>query len=208
MKTRSEVIADLQSIVQSDRYRWSDAAWARAISAALMAFNKDKPLVMTGSLTLKERKGLYAANDCLIRYLGSYWGNEPNVPQWDRAYPGALPRVMTVKTGAGMCIQFIPAPNPKHIALYGAEFEYLYAVSHVLTDDDCSVESNDYDLFITRALAALMRDLIAANVTEPIQLHRGLGGGAANGSSSNANTPLAAYQALMAAYKEGVGHGE
>lgn len=207
MKTRSEVVADLQSIVQTERYRWADTAWKRAISAALTAFNRDRPLMATAVIALKAYKGMYAADESMIRYLGTYWGLEPQVPVWDQAYPGVLPRIMTVQSITGMCLQFLPAPNGKHIALYGDQFEYLYAIAHVLTDDDCSIKDDDYDLFVTRALAALMRDLIAANVTEPVQLHRGLGAGSSAAGMPNSATPLAAYQALMQAYTEGVGNG-
>lgn len=200
MKTRTEVIAELKGIVQTERHVWADTAFARAISAALTAFNKDRPLVSTSAFELRAGKGSYAADDCMIRYLGSYWGMEQAFNQWDAGYPGATPRIHSMRRAGGMVLEFSPAPNWKHIAAYGQYFEYQYAVGHVLSDEDCSIHDDDYDLFLTRALAALMRDLIAANVTEPIQLHRGMG----STPTPTASTPLAAYAALMEAYREGV----
>lgn len=198
MKTRQEVIEDLQDIVQTDRHQWKASAWPRAISAALTAFNRDRPLVATAYCTLVAGRSSYVADDCLIRYLGSDWGCLERIPAYDPRYPGALPRVNTVRKTSGMALEFVPAPTYQHIAAYGSHYDYWYAVSHVLSDDDCSIADNDYDLFMTRALASLMRDLIAANVTEPVQLHRGMG------SLPNSATPLAAYEALMAAYQEGL----
>ena len=199
LPTRTEIIQDLQDIVQTDRHRWKVTAFARAISAALTAFNKDRPLTATGNISLRAGKGLYAADDCLIRYLGSYWAlEEPRTPTWSDDYHGALPRIHAIRTAHGMAIQFMPPPGAKLINLYGREFEYLYSVGHVLSDDDCSIRADDIDLFMTRALAALMKELVASNVTDPIQLHKGLG------SLPNSATPLAAYEALMKAYQEGV----
>lgn len=203
MKTRTEVMTDLHDIVQTDRQKWKVTAFPRAITAALSAFNRDRPLTATASLELRAGKAIYAADDCLIRYLGSYWGIEaPPTPTWEPLYPGALPRVVAIHSTSGMCLQFIPAPTDKHVQLYGRQFEYLYNVGHVLTDDDCSITDDDYDAFISRALAALMRDLMAAGVTEPVQMHRGMG------SMPNSATPKAAYDALMQAYKEWVAPDE
>lgn len=197
MKTRSEVITELQEIVQTDRQRWKVTAFPRAITAALTAFNRDRPLIASSALELRAGKAIYAADDCLIRYLGSYWGIEdPPIPTWEQLYPGSLPRVVAIRSTSGMCLQFIPAPSYKHIVLYGRHFEYLYSVGHVLTDDDCSITDDDYDAFITRALAALMRDLVASGVSEPVQIHRGMG------SMPNSATPKAAYDALMQAYND------
>lgn len=202
MKTRAEVVAELQDVVQGDRQRWKVTAFPRAITAALTAFNQDRPLTATASLELRAGKALYAADDSLIRYLGSYWGKEePTIQPWDSAYPGPLPRVMAVRSAAGMNLQFIPAPSYRHVSVYGRRFEYLYGVGHVLTDADCSIREDDYDLFFTRALAALMRDLMASGVTDPVQLHRGMG------ALPNSSTPVAAHAALMRAYREGMGNG-
>ncbi|OQX16146.1 MAG: hypothetical protein BWK73_04595 [Thiothrix lacustris] len=197
MKTREEVIGELQAIVQTDRHQWKVFAFERAIDAALTAFNRDRPLVATADCELRAGRSSYAADDCLIRYLGSDWGCIENIQPYDPRFPGALPRVHTVRKTSGMALAFTPAPTHKHIAAYGSHYDYWYAVSHVLTADDCSIANNDYDLFITRALASLMRDLIAANVTDPIQLHRGMG------SLPNSATPLAAYEALMSSYQAG-----
>lgn len=205
MKTRTEVIQDLQGIVQTDRHRWKDTAFPRAISAALTAFNKDRPLTATDEFELRAGKGHYLAPDCLIRYCGTYWGTIPELQPYDPRYPGATPRIHTIRKTAGMVVEFSPAPNYKHIQAYGKHFEYWYAVSHVVSDDDCSITDDDYDLFITRALAALMRDLMTANVTDPVQLHRGMGSQAVQ--VARENTPAMVYAALMQAYQEGMnGH--
>ncbi len=205
MKTRAEVIQDLQDIVQTDRHRWKESAFPRALTAAIMAFNRDRPLTATDVFDLREGKGHYLAPDCLIRYCGTYWGTIPELQPYDPRYPGATPRIHAIRKTAGMAIEFSPAPNYKHIHVYGSYFEYWYAVSHVLTDDDCSIVDDDYDLFITRALAALMRDLMTAQVTDPVQLHRGMGSQAVQ--MAKENTPAATYTLLMQAYEEGMrGH--
>ena len=202
-RTRATVITDLQDIVQTDRHRWKETAFPRAITAALTAFNKDRPLTDTDEFELRTGKGHYLAPDCLIRYLGSYWGTIPDLKPYDSRYPGATPRINAVRQTSGMALAFSPAPTYKHLGAYGKHFEYWYSVGHVLSEDDCSITDDDYDLFITRALASLMRDLMAANVTDPVQLHRGMGSQAVQ--IARENTPLATYTALMKAYQEGIG---
>lgn len=199
MRTRTEVIQELQETVETDRHRWKVTAFPRAITTALNAHNKRRPLTATANLHLQAGKGIYAADECMVRYLGSYWGMDGNaIPTWCDDYPGALPRVITIHTVSGLALQFLPAPTHKLISLYGRNYEYLYTVGHVLTDDDCSIRADDYDLFFVRCLAALMQDLIASNVTDPIQMHKGLG------SIPNLSTPIAARDALMAYYNDGM----
>lgn len=197
--TRTSTIDHLQSIVETDRATWKSGAFTRAIDTALTAFAKARPLVQIDNITLSAGRGVYPVPADLIRHIGSDWGclDTPLQP-YDAGYPGARPRITTIRQATGMALQFSPPPTSRHISAYGNYYEFYYAVPHVLSDDDCSITDDDYPTFIIRALAALMHELVAANVTKPITLHRGVA------NVPSASLPSAAYAILMDAYREAI----
>lgn len=200
MRTRTEVVADLKSIVKTDRQKWSDVAFERAIDAALSAFADARPLTGTDSLLLVAGQRHYPVPACFIRYLGTDWIlAAASIKPWDDSFPGVTPRIFDAITPSGRVIEFSPPPSAKHLAAYGAEFVYYYSAKHVLTDDDCSIRDGDYDLFVTRALVSLMRDLMAAHVTEPVTLHRGMGANAPTSATASV-----VFEKLMDAYRRGL----
>ena len=195
---RADIIDELRAIVTTDRQVWADSAFDRALKVALNAFNADYPCTATASLILIANKSAYPLPADLVRYLGTYWGEHPPFKPWDESYHGPLPRIYQQRNHLAPYLVFSPAPTCQHLGVYGDQFEYWYSIAHVLTDSECTIPAQEYDRFITRALASLMRDLIASNVTEPVQLHHGMG------SIPNGATPLAAFGALMQAYKDGI----
>lgn len=197
---RSELISQLQSVVLSERQRWKrEGAWDRAVDAALRALSDCRPLTNEAEITLNAGQRNYATPECLLDYLGSEWGQEPRIEPYERHYPGPVPRVYMILTPMGRQLEFAFAPRLAHLSAYGAVFRYRYKMLHILTEEDCTVVEADRDLLFVRALAALMSELMAANVVEPIQLHQG------NTAISlpESSTPAGVYKLLMQAYREG-----
>ena len=187
--TRTDITTELQDTVETDRHKWKAMAWDRAINAALIALSKDRPYLQTDTVTLVDGQSLYPVPTDFIAYSGTDWG---------LSLSGARPRVVSALKGPalGKCLRFIPCPSSDVIADAGASFEYRYHCLHVLTDTETSLTDAEHDLLITRSMAALMRDLITANVTDPVQMHRGMG------SVPNQASPRVAFNALMNHYRE------
>ena len=198
MISRSAIIDQLKGILKTDRKRWADVSFERAVDAALSAFADARPLTATHSLMLTAGQRQYPAPADMQRYLGSDWTLSSPVAPWDDGFPGVTPRIYDVATASGRVIEFFPAPTAKHLAAHGVEFPYYYSAKHVLTDEVTSIREADYDLFVTRCLISLMRDLMVANVTDPVQLQRGQGG------IPTASTPSVVYAALMDEYRRGM----
>jgi len=196
MKTRAEITAELKSIVKSDKNRWLETAFDRAINTALFALSESRPITMDAEITLISGTRRYDVPADLLHYIGTDWGVNSDIEPWDLAFPGVVPRIFLSNTPTGRCLEFSVAPNAKHLRVYGSTFSYWYAVAHELTETVFTVRDDDYDLFITRAMAALMKELVASNVSSPIQLHRGMG------SLPNSATPVTAHKELMALYNE------
>jgi hypothetical protein len=199
---RAEFIADLQSIVVTDRQRWKDAAFERAINAALRDLSDARPLSGSDSVMLQSGLAAYPVRDCVLDYKSSQWGQWPSLEPWDANWPGPSPRVFLSKNLAGKYLEFSPAPSAAQIRVYGSAFVYQYNVLHVLTDEDCTVADADSGLLRTRALAELMKELMTAGVTNSVQMNRGAPGGGA--FAPNNGAPSTIYDALMRAYRESI----
>lgn len=195
--TRQRATEALTDIIESDLFRLKDNSFERALAATVEAFNKDLPLKQEGSLTLEAGKQLYGVPECFTHFIRSNWGIE-HTAQYDQFTPPP-PRIYSAHTVSGLAIEFSPAPTQLQINRFGSTFHYIYATQHVFTDDESSIATQHYELFITRALAAVMRELVAAGVTQPIQLNRGV-------SITREQTPHHAYKILMNEYKEQVQH--
>ena len=204
MITATAITEDLQAIVESDRHKWKTGAFSRAIKVGLRALSDSRPLMMTGTLPLVANVAVYTAPSGLIEYMGSDWGNKQAGQPWDSNFGGARPRINALMTPVeddsattySRALHFTPAPTAKQLACWGSTFSYRYSTTHVLSDEVSSLHDSDYDLLLTRCLASLMRELMSANTTDPVQLHRGMG------SVPTTGTPAAVFQALMAHYRE------
>lgn len=199
MINRAAVIEDLKAIVKTDRTKWSETAFERAVDAALSAFSDARPLTATASLLLIAGQRHYPAPADMRRYIGTDWTFAGNIRPWDDGFPGVTPRIYDVVTASGRVIEFFPAPTSKHLTAYGHEFEYYYSAKHVMTNTDSSIRDEDYDLFVTRCLISLMRDLMVAHVTDPVQMHRGMGS-----STPTSATASVIFNTLMDEWKRGI----
>ncbi len=196
MKTRTEVKQELQNIVITDRQKWKANAWDKAIDAALRALSDSRPLTGDAVIRLDTKTRIYPVPECCIEYIGSDWGMEPQIQPHEAGFPGALPRVYMTNSPACKRLEFSFIPRQRHLNAYGSEFSYQYKMLHVLTDEDNTILPENEDLFFTRALAELMKMAMAANVTDPITLHKGMG------NVPNEAQPTKAYDALMQAYRD------
>ena len=199
---RTEFIADLQSIVVTDRQRWKDTAFERAINAALRDLSDARPLSGSDSVMLQSGIAAYPVRDCVLDYKSSQWGQWPDLEPWDANWPGTRPRVFLSRNITGKYLEFVPAPTAAQLRVYGSAFVYQYKTLHVLTDEDCTVTDADVGLLRTRALAELMKELMAAGVTNSVQINRGGSGGGAFSPSNG--SPSTIYDALMRAYRESI----
>lgn len=205
-RNRSSFIKELQEIVSTDKRRWEETAFDRALTIALNALSKDKPIIKDAELQLVCGQRKYPLPADCFEYICSEWGRKPYIEPWDKRYPSHIPRTRTETNSAGKVIVFNKQISAKQFAAYGYCFRYEYALKHFLIDlpasntnpdlAPCSFYEEDYEIFITRALAALMAELMSSNVTTPIQLHKGMG------SMPTNSTPAAAYKLLMTRYGE------
>lgn len=196
LTTMTEFTETLSDIVKTDKQKWKETAFTRAVSDALAALSRDKPLLDDAVLTLVADQRKYdLPSDCL-KFISSDWGTVPMLEAYDAQFPGVLPRIYSQNSSSGKQLVFSPAPSQRFIAVYGAAFNYEHSSQHVFTDDVCTISDEDEELLLTAALIALMRDLMAANVSSPIQLHRGM-----NSVPSN-STPTSIHRALVLRYEE------
>lgn len=173
--TRSGLVAELKRILNNDRHKLASQCWEAAIDAALLDLSQTtmRPLIHVGSLTLVPNQRFYVLDDCVEAYVSSDWGMHLDVPLWEISYVvPSKPRL--IKDVQGSRLLFSPTPTWAMINLYGSTFEYLYGARHLLTDEDCSILPNDYELLKVAALITLMRELIASHVVTPITLQTSL----------------------------------
>lgn len=196
MITRSSLIESLTNIVKSDKNRWKSESFERAVSAAIVTLSRDKPLLDTAELVLIAGQRRYALPSDALAYISSDWGRDSQLEAWDTMYPGVMPRIYNERRKSGSQITFSVSPSSKHIAAYGSRFVYEYSVLHEITEELNTIATEDEELFFTAALIVLIQELVAANVSTPIQLHRGMG------STPSNSTPVATHRALVLRYKE------
>lgn len=199
MITRTGLDAALRSVVETDRHQWKQESFERAINAAIRAVSETRRNHRHDTLHLVAGVREYRAPDDLINYIASDWGDK-NVVVHLRGV--VRPRIFSTIHNTQRMIEFSFPPNNPHLAAFGSEFNYHYSSLHTVPLDEldetpCTVRLEDYDLLYTWALAILMLDLVAANVTDPVQMHRGMGA-----TVDYSGTPQKAYGVLMNHYKE------
>ncbi|WP_020396107.1 hypothetical protein [Thiolinea disciformis] len=192
---RSELITDLQRIMNSERHRLADKSWDLAIDAALVDLSKGdaRPITLQATLTLVSGQAQYPAPPFAARYLGTDWGLQATQPLWDMDYEPPA-RVQMTKIMGKRVLHFSPAPSFRMIAVHGDQFEFYYGENHVLTEQTCTVLPSDWELLKVRALASLMTELIAAHVVAPVTINRGM-------TPATYTKPQDAFNALMGEFE-------
>ena len=173
------------------RERFSEADLAEHLQrGGLARLNAKRPRVGCASVTLEAGQAWYDAAPDGYDVLGLDWGREQRrlMPHHD-GYLGQIPILRQL----GRRLHFNPAPTSWQIMALGAEAHYHYFAEHHIDEDGdlTTVAHGDRDLLLHAALIAAMQALATANVSEPIQLHRGIGGVPSN------STPAAWYKALL-----------
>lgn len=191
---RTQVINELKQIIKSDRYGWANDAFDRAVDAALIALSNDMPSRKQGELTLSTTQSFYDLPSDFAVYLSTSWG-KPAKQTWDDLYPGRLPCFFSSKTASGYSIVFTVPPSQKHLSAYGSQFLFVYGIKHQLTDSTDTLGDQLKPLLILRSLIELIKELIARDVTEPVQLNKGFSNVPSN------STPSAVLNVLLHDYR-------
>lgn len=187
-------------LVKSLRARLGDAAarftdpdhgdLAAIIDRALLDFSRKRPRILRGSITLSADVGVYTSLPAgLVRVTRVLWGEDERrrYRQWDRLYPGAAPRVAVYEGEAGArSLHISPAPTAAQITQLGTSFAFHYQGLHQVGDlaADTTVQPQDRELLLTRALACALSDLAASGSVKPVSLGPGVGAMPKNGSAA------------------------
>jgi hypothetical protein len=154
------------------------------LNNAALALSRIKRRTLLGTLDLIAFKSDYAApTDCYLT-KASTWG-EGWINPWEKGY-SPLPRMQTIEGVTGLTIMLRPAPTANQIACLGSKYTFFYLALHSVDDDATNTTflPAHRDLFLTLALLEAMKELAVMGVTEPVQLHRGMGSSPANGTPS------------------------
>lgn len=163
---------------------------AAILDRALADFSRRRPRRLRGSITITADIGIYttlpAGLICVDRIL---WGEDERrkYRQWDLLYPGPAPRVSVYEgDDGGKSLHISPAPSAGQIAQLGATFAFHYRAQHSIgtVAADTTVQPEDRELLLTRALAEALFDIAAHNATKPVALGPGVGAMPKNGSAA------------------------
>lgn len=179
----------------------ADADFERFLRQALPDMGWKRPLTRLGQVTLTggEPRYVLSAYSDFANYKTHLWEKNAAYPNaWEPGYPGAVPRVSSVRDGDDAWLVFDPAPSAQHIALRGATFKFYYFGVHAIGAQaaDTTVASVDRGLLQLRAQAEAMRELTIRNAGKPVQLRDGLSGTPRN------STPAALADTLMNLFTE------
>lgn len=197
---RDALEASLRGVVETDRHHWKQQSFERAINSAIHALSTNaRPNHLHDSIELEAGVREYEAPAGLISYIASDWGDK-NVAGYTDGV--VRPRIFHAQHDETRMIEFSFPPTAAHLAAFGSTFNYHYRALHTLPADindptPCTIRLEDYDLLFTWALSVLMLELMAANVTDPVQMHRGMGA-----TVDYSSTPQKAYAELQRHYKE------
>lgn len=173
----------------------SDGAFARHLRHAAADFDRRRPSIVHGLLTLVADQDSYAAPADLTRFSTLIWGRaEKRARQpWDDDWPGRLPDVCVIDGESGRELLFSPPPTAALINILGAACPYLYVRRHQVAAAaaDTTIPDPDRPLLLLRAQAEAMKEAAMRNMGKPVQLRDGLGGAPRNG------TPAALHELLM-----------
>lgn len=191
--SRSDLRADHKAALGSVDNKFksaNNADYDRHLNNAALALSRLRRRTLVGELTLVSDQSSYPAPADLVAVKVSTWGQNKLQP-WDVGYC-RLPRMSVFEGTTGLMINLAPAPTASQIGLFGSKYSYFYLAAHQLDDDatKTTFKAADRDLFLLLALIEAMTELASMGVTEPIQLHRGMG-------SVPANTTPAALVELL-----------
>lgn len=195
MMTRSGIIEELEATLKSDKRRWRISAFERAVSSALVTLSFDRPLTNESEILLHSGIQYYAVPDDFIGFHSTDWGTR-KINQWEANYPGVTPAVYVERSVDLQRLAFSKAPNAKLLAAYGADFRYLYKTAHQLSEVVCTVSELDAELLMTACQMHLVKELVAAHVTDPVQMHNAMS------DVPREATPAVAYQLLKRSYQD------
>ncbi|PHS23503.1 MAG: hypothetical protein COA83_09705 [Methylophaga sp.] len=156
----------------------------RHLNHAALALSRIKRRTLLGELSLVEGECNYVAPlDCFATKV-SQWGSGKLQP-WQNGY-SRLPRLTTYASDLGLMINLSPPPTSAQIGLFGNKYTFFYLAIHQIDDDanKTTINPSDRDLFLLLTLIEAMKELASMGVSEPIQLHRGMGSYPANGTPS------------------------
>ena len=179
---------------------FKDEDYPRLLRTALAALNAVRPLHKVEVLELAAWQALYPCPEDLNSVFACWWGRsyKARAVIWADDYPGRLPEWRVLPGAQGRLLQAQPAPSARQIQILGNRCELEYCADHVLTDTDCTLDSELLDLLHLRAQAEAMRDLAMRNATTSYQLREGIGSVPKNG------TPAYLYQELLAEFERRV----
>lgn len=195
-----DLVADLKASLQDSAAVFSaagDSDFERHLNTAAQAFNRARPRMLAGSVTLVADQADYTAPADLHAVSTPLWGQQPKkLPaQWQSTWPGPLPRLKDIEIGGARKLYLDPPPTSNQIAVLGSEYRFFYRGRHSIHATDgaqTTIPTGDRDLLLLRAQAEAMREMALRNVKKPVALRDGLGlSGPRNG------TPAALYAALM-----------
>lgn len=181
----SDLLADHKAALGSADSKFkaaNNADYERHLNNAALALSRIRRRTLVDTLNLVAGQTDYPAPAGLIATKVSNWGQGKLQP-WEPGYR-RLPRITLFDGNAGLMINLHPAPTAGQISLFGSAYPYFYLAAHHVDDDagKTTFKAADRDVFLLFALIAAMTELAAMGVTEPIQLHRGMGSMPANGT--------------------------
>jgi len=196
MLTTASVNSALKSCIISDAgNRLDDDAITRAVNAALHDYSHDVPYYKQAEITLEYGVTEYPAPDDAVDYASSTWGTKRE--QYFKGDVFLRPKISLEMNADNQSFIVFDSLEDEIINRFGKTFKYKYLSRHFINDTGSSIHNDS--LFLTRAQAELMRELMSMNVVEPIQASRGMSDVDLTG------TPQYIYRQLMADYKERLG---
>lgn len=181
--SRDDLIADHKAQLGASAKKFTaeeDADFVRHLNNAARAMSRIRRRTLVGELTLVAGQSEYVAPGDLISPKISNWGRGVFKP-WDPRY-SPLPRLTVYEGDGGMMLNLTPAPTAEQIACFGCKYTYFYLAEHQIGehDSDTSFRDSDRDLCLLLAMIEAVRELAASGITEPVQLHRGMGAVSSN----------------------------
>jgi len=176
--SRADLLADHKAGLGSSAKKFTtaeDADFERHLNKAVLAFSRLRRRTLVGTLSLTAGESYYPAPAGMIAPKVSKWGQGVLQP-WDQGY-APLPRITLFEDDGQDMIQLYPSPTAFQICAFGSQYSFFYLATHDIGDDasDTTLKQADRDLFLLLATIEAVRELAASGITEPVQLHRGMG---------------------------------
>lgn len=176
--SKAELITDHKASLGKSAGKFTaanDADFERHLNKAVRAFSRIRRRTLVGTLSLTADESYYPAPADMIAPKVSKWGQGKLQP-WDDGY-ARLPRMSMFEDAGEQMIQLYPAPTAFQICVFGSQYSFFYLAAHQIGDQeaDTTVKDSDRDLLLLLATIEAVRELAASGISEPVQLHRGMG---------------------------------